>query len=272
MSGSSIKPSSYRKAGVVSLQGSPSWKGTRVFLTYLEERLQGENVKPAYLWFNLRSSSLPASNCRERKRISQPRQLLSVSLRHKAHIFCSGVCKRYRCPGNLAPSKHRNLPGPVLLCCSPAEFPRRNVQVSSCFPSCLPRHHRWMPANVVFLASPGTPHTRSALSSPYSSAALELTQFFSLLNFIYMFGHVGMWDFSSATRNHTCVLCIGSTVFNHWIAREVPRFSFLEEGGDILRGSVSFFNLSNSWVINTIFFYNSYDLLLLAFKYNIQRC
>lgn len=71
---SSVKPSSYWKAGVVFLQGSPFWKGTRVFLTCLEERLQGENVKPAYLWFNLRSSSLPASNCRERKRRSQPRR------------------------------------------------------------------------------------------------------------------------------------------------------------------------------------------------------
>lgn len=69
---SSVKPSSYWKAGVVFLQGSPFWKGTRVFLTCLEERLQGENVKPAYLWLNLRSSSLPASNCKERKTMSQP--------------------------------------------------------------------------------------------------------------------------------------------------------------------------------------------------------
>ena len=105
--------------------------------------------------------------------------------------------------GNLAPSKRRSLPRPVLLCSSPEEFLWSNVQVSWSSPAGLPRHRRWVPANAVPLASPGPPHTRFALSVPFSSAASELTQFFFLLNFVCLFGHAGMWDFSSPTRNRT---------------------------------------------------------------------
>ena len=36
-----------------------------------------------------------------------------------------------------------------------------------------------------------------------------------------------MWDLSSPTRDRTCVPCIGRRILNHWTAREVPAFGFL---------------------------------------------
>ena len=39
----------------------------------------------------------------------------------------------------------------------------------------------------------------------------------------------GIHDFSSPTRDQTCIPCIGRQILNHWTTREVPFITFLDE-------------------------------------------
>ena len=56
--------------------------------------------------------------------------------------------------------------------------------------------------------------------------------FFWLLLLVFFFFFFlaalhSMWDLSSLTRGQIHTPCIGSTQFNHWTTREIPRSIFL---------------------------------------------
>ena len=55
---------------------------------------------------------------------------------------------------------------------------------------------------------------------PFLKSLLNLLQY-CFCFMLWFFGHWGMWDLSSPTRDWTHTPCIGRQTLNHWTAREV---------------------------------------------------
>lgn len=117
-------------------------KKTHKSISYLlGRRLQKENEKSAYLRFNFRSSSLPASNYREERErhitdsmSNQPATRVPHSLLWCLKKIQTDVQETWRFLNS------HTLSSPSLLGCSSGSFPRRNSEVSQCLPTFLPQY------------------------------------------------------------------------------------------------------------------------------------